>query len=411
MLHRIWLKFKGLEACILLQVDAEFTESLNIVFAHWPFQLLQTPAQNSFADITLSQGKYTISSPFMAAPEHFKDPVNTICRLVVELAWAQLRERPELLCLHGAAVEMSGRLVVLPSTRRAGKSTLSLAMMAAGMKVFTDDFLPLEVAADNVIHGLSQGIATRLRHPLPDQAGPRTKAYFDARKHVENRQYRYIAAEPGNAARIGDAAPIGALVFLEQQPGCAPDLRPIAKSEALTALVRQNFSRAMNATAILKVLAAIVEGAPAYRLSYDQVEPAIDTLRAQFDRPESWPAAAAKVDAHAPREAPAAEAQMLPANWPDLALIRRQDVSEVSLEGKRYLAGGNDRNIIYLNESAAAIWQLLSQPSTLADIVELLAAAFPEQDPARLTDDVTATLQAFAGNQLVEVADSGECHG
>ncbi|MCP5037399.1 MAG: hypothetical protein GY945_07350 [Rhodobacteraceae bacterium] len=393
-----WLKFEGLQACVSLQVDSEFITALPAVFSNWAYTLLSSEPDQVFANVDFSKNQYTIASPFMDAPEAFGDPVNTLCRLVVELAWAQLREQPDLLCLHGAAAEFNGRLVVFPSTRRAGKSTLSLGLLAAGVKIFTDDFLPLQISEQNIINGISQGISPRLRLPLPDQAGPQAKAYSQQQSYTQNRQYRYVAPKKGDAAAHGDTAPLGALVFLERKASVAPCIESLDQSEVLTALIKQNFSRAMNASAILNVLSAITTSAPAYRLIFDEVEPAVAFLRSHFDQ---WSGALATIDKHDFHRAPEPDKTPTLHNWQSLPLTRMPGVSETIVDNKRFLSGRNNSNIVFLNEGAAGIWQLLASPITQKEIVALLSAAFPAHDPAAIERDTTTTLQAFVHNQLV----------
>ncbi|MCK4713423.1 MAG: hypothetical protein KAT26_11150, partial [Marinosulfonomonas sp.] len=171
-----YLQFEGLEATVELRVDQSFRAALPTVFPNWPHKILSI-SQTGFASVTLESGKYTITSPFMEKPITFSDPANTLCALIVELAWARLRENPKHLCFHGAAVEFAGRLLIFPSTRRAGKSTLIVALAAAGKRVFTDDFLPLEIASDRQVLGVSSGIAPRLRLPVPAQIGRKAVNY------------------------------------------------------------------------------------------------------------------------------------------------------------------------------------------------------------------------------------------
>ena len=54
----------------------------------------------------------------------FRNPIDAVCDLVVDLIHAYATDNKGLLCLHCAAVEFKQGLVVFPNTYRAGKSTL-----------------------------------------------------------------------------------------------------------------------------------------------------------------------------------------------------------------------------------------------------------------------------------------------
>ena len=103
------LEFDGLNAAIELRVDEKFLQALPIVFPNWRHKILRKQPTEIFVGITLKDNKYTIDSPFMDEAKTYRDPANTLCALIVELAWARLREDDRLLCLHGAAIEFSCR--------------------------------------------------------------------------------------------------------------------------------------------------------------------------------------------------------------------------------------------------------------------------------------------------------------
>ena len=70
------------------------------------------------------------------------DRVDAACSFIVDLIRAYIAAAPSLLCLHGAAAEFAGRLVVFPTPYRSGKSTLTAYLAAAGVRVYADDILP-----------------------------------------------------------------------------------------------------------------------------------------------------------------------------------------------------------------------------------------------------------------------------
>lgn len=58
---------------------------------------------------------------------------------------------------------------------------------------------------------------------------------------------------------------------------------------------------------------------------------------------------------------------------------------------------------VYLNETAALVWQLCDSKRSVAEIVSLLKENYPESDT--IQGDVEQTLQQLADNGAVELAE------
>lgn len=396
-----YLVLEGLKAGVAIKADAAFFDALPMVFSHWPHVVASECASGVFASLERKENRYHLSSPFMTKTEAYREPVNAICAIVAELAWARLREDPSLLCLHGAAAEFSGRLVVFPATRRAGKSTLSVAMAASSIRLFTDDFLPVSIGDDGVIRGISSGISPRLRLPLPTQIGEVATAYLARRQGVSNAQYRYVTPLKNESAKFGETAPLGGVVFLDRQEDADAEIREISKAEALKTLIYQNFSRAGNAGDILAMLEFVATNLPIYSLRYDETEPAVALLLATFS---SWSAALPtyKTDTVLANEV---EDGLKPfSRYKDISIgqfEQAEGVQVVSVDGKRFLTGRNGQSIHYLNEGAALIWQILSEPASTDEAIEILMAAFPEQTRTQIEGDVLRCFKDFGKNGLL----------
>mgnify|MGYP002640452088 CR=1 FL=1 len=402
-----YLKFDGLDATVELCVDQKFADALPVVFPHWAHTIVHQDNDASFASVTLTDNEYIITSPFMDDPVSFKDPANTLCSLIVELAWARLREDTSLLCLHGAAIEFAGRLVIFPSTRRAGKSTLAVALAAAGKTIFTDDFLPLKATSDGLLSGVSSGISPRLRLPLPDQFGPVAQDYIKNRSMIQNRQYRFVTPQAGELANFGDTAPIGSLVFLERTEGAAAMMESVSEADALTALIKQNFSRAMNTAGILRMLGFITKSAPAFRLTYDDAEEAVALLETRFqDWAQAAPVFPADLDTGSFGSALESDFTPEPLNIAEGRFIHASGIEEVSSDGKRFLTGHNGKSIHFLNDGAVNLWRLLEEPTSAPEAIEMLFAVFPDHPIEDIRRDVIATFTEFAKNGLLQKADS-----
>ena len=70
------------------------------------------------------------------------------------------------------------------------------------------------------------------------------------------------------------------------------------------------------------------------------------------------------------------------------------------LDGELLLYQPETRHIAYCNASAALVWRLCDGRRTVQDIVDLLAAAYPD-DAARVSPDVDEILARLAAEGLV----------
>ena len=401
---RKYLKLKGIAQPVAISVDDRFIEALDFVFPKWPYKISDTTETSPFLSISYDDERYQLSSEHMDKPVFWNDPLNTICEMVVEVAWAQLRQDPSLLCLHGAAIEFAGRLVVFPATKRAGKSTLSVALAAAGHKIYTDDFLPVMLSEDQELLGISNGISPRLRLPVPTTFGDRANSYIANRSHIRNRQYQYVTPRDTELAVNGQTAPLGALVYLQREDLADASIQPIQKAEALRDLIVQNFSRAINAHGILLLLDFAVTNLPIYRLKYHDVDQAIDILQAKFS---DWEAPTPRVS-----EAMSKDMFGVVLDQPDPAVAinvldgqfkQKPDIFVVEADGKKFLTGRNGKSIHLLNDLAAAIWNLLAEPVSLDEAIEIVTAAFPDQTVEQVTKDVTQVFKSFAACNILEI--------
>lgn len=71
------------------------------------------------------------------------------------------------------------------------------------------------------------------------------------------------------------------------------------------------------------------------------------------------------------------------------------------LEGELLLFQPAGKIIMHGNETAVLVWQLCDGQRTMTDIVEVLAAAYPE-DAADIKRDVPELLAQFAANDAIE---------
>jgi hypothetical protein len=175
--------------------------------------------------------------------------------------------------LHASAVGIGGRCVVFPGTRGSGKSTLAAALVAAGADFVTDDYAPLEQAswrvwpvpyAPGIKHGSWRALLRRHpsldRQPVHELAGTRI---------------RYLELEPARLAPLDRGLPVAALVFPRYKPGAVLKQRRITAAEALAGLCHARSLLAREPEVLAETL-RWVEATPAYRLTYGDLDRAIE---------------------------------------------------------------------------------------------------------------------------------------
>ena len=218
-------------------------------------------------------------SRWLSKPAIFRNPVDAVCDLVVDLIHAYVANHKGLLCLHCAAVEFNQGLVVFPNTYRAGKSILSLKLVSSGERLFTDDVLPISNQG-NV--GLALGILPRLRLPLPDEITPDFVKFVTERAGPQNRRYLYVKLGLNEQAVLGTGAPIKGITILQREKNAEARLLEIEKSIVVKDMILRNFARQNPGLEIVDRLYSIVDNAECYSLRYDNLGQAVELLEDAF---------------------------------------------------------------------------------------------------------------------------------
>lgn len=396
--------YEGLDRPARLVDAARLLPTLSAVVHGWPATMDPGPPHTDpFATLRpLSSATWELDAHLGAGAKSF-DPVNAVCDFVAELSWERLRSRPDLLCLHAAAVAFGDHLVLFPSGRRSGKSTLAAALARAGHRLFSDDFVPVDIdPADGIARGLANGIAPRLRQPLPADSSGAFRTWVGADPGPANRQYKYLTGAP--LAPANTALPLGAVVVLDRRETATPPrLEAIAPEDTLSQLIVQNFARTAHAGDILRAIRALVSGLATYRLVYSGFEEAAaflaacDALRALSPAriADARPGAVAAVlpDASAPAAHPAFD--------PAVAYVQAPGFTEAAMGEDSFLADGDGSAIHRLNPGSTLIWRLVEEPMRLDDVVAVMAEVFADVEVSRLRADADRMLRDFLAARLI----------
>lgn len=381
------LSFEGLDQPVDLVDCAGLLPLLKGVLIDWPFAVRSTCADNEAAPlrVTLTPQGYLIHAPWLDKPLAYADEVDAICGLVAELLVAAVHRRPDRLCLHGAAVEYHGQLVFFPSDHRAGKSTLVTALAALGkhssVKIFADDVLTLDLESGLAV---ANGIAPRVRLPLPKFAHPAVEMFVRDHSRLSNHRYAYLVPGSEHQYGRGATAEIAALVCLQRQAGQPPSLVSCTSADMLAQLLRQNFATSPPAAKTFETLRSIVENSSRHVLHYADSSTAAELILAM-------------------------QAELLPVTTPATQsperLYRGESIYRTLIDGEGFLVNARGNAIYKLDPLAGAIWQLLEESRTMTEITMIVCQAFPDIEPLRIRDDIDCVVRDMARQGLIDDRD------
>ena len=81
---------------------------------------------------------------------------------------------------------------------------------------------------------------------------------------------------------------------------------------------------------------------------------------------------------------------------------RRADgATKREIDGEVFLIGAQNQSLFHLNALAAAIWNLLEEPLTIDEMVEIIRRAFPDMPGDAVSSDVGKLIKRLAANNLV----------
>lgn len=330
------------------------------------------------------------------------DPLNALCDMLAALAVELPLNDSRLICLHAAAVRVSGQVLVFPNVRRAGKSTLAVALSAAGHTLLGDDVVPLAFDAEGRADAVALGLAPRLRLPVPENLPSEFRAWLAGAAGVKNRQYHY--ASMPDQPRHGTRFPVSAFVILDRKEEPVP-ARIVAATadQAMDVLLYQNFSRDRHSGDVLRRIATMLSRCPVQVLTYSDLAGAVQCLETAFPGPED-PAAPGITTAAQPFRLANLQVGKAPVLTPTLALMQRPATELQRIGATTYLADADGRAIHRLDPLSAAVWDLLSEPATPEELAAILSEAFPDTGMDRIRSDLDTLLLKWAEAGLVAVA-------
>lgn len=184
-----------------------------------------------------------------------------------------------LLIVHGAGLALpDGRGLLLIAPGGAGKTTLAAALNAAGYGLLSDDVVP--VTPEGSLVALGMPICFKAGSwPVLASCWPELAAAPTIQRHGQ--AVRFLAPR---GPRLTSPLTLGLLVFPRYTPGAAPSLTPLAPEEVLRGLIEADAVIRDLTQAKLEGLARWVQSAPAYAITYPDLEAGLALVRQALPR-------------------------------------------------------------------------------------------------------------------------------
>lgn len=207
---------------------------------------------------------------------------SAVCGVHFELIDWYAAEHPRQLCLHAAGSLFPRGLVVFPALAKTGKSVLTVALAARGVRIYADDVVPVDLVTRRAV---AMGILPRLRPPLPANVSRALRAYVDAHAGLGRGDRLYVEVPDAQMVPFGETTPVKGIVLLERRATGRASIESVDPADALETLILQNFADAPPADAVLDTLHRVVAGAECRRLRYARSEDAAAVLLDAFGDP------------------------------------------------------------------------------------------------------------------------------
>lgn len=177
----------------------------------------------------------------------------------IPLSWLCNRHRMQV--VHGAAVGVGGRAVLLAGNGGSGKSTTALACALAGLDYLGDDYCAVEPAAGKV------HMVYRTAKVFP----PTLDLLPAMRARLENRDR--MATEKGVAflnpdhVRLGRSASLSAILLPRVGDARVPQVYPASRADVIKAVLPSTVGGLMGGTAVTpRMIMELARSAPAWHL-------------------------------------------------------------------------------------------------------------------------------------------------
>jgi hypothetical protein len=380
---------EGLSPLAVIADGGALLKVLEQVMLGWKMVRVGTGSSDSDVPVRIEQcpDGWRCSGVTFDKPTIFGDPVATACALLSALYKAQTFEDDTSLILHAGGVRLGDGLVLLTGHYNAGKTVFVTACAAAGLQVFSDDIIPLD---PNGPLAQAPGLGIRLRLPLPDNLQPATRAFIAEHQVAGSGRYAYLRPPRQHLACRGETASISGVVSLRRVEEGPARMTRLPPADALSETILRNFARETNARVILDTLDSVVASVPCLALTYARSEEAVALLRETFAGGSDN---IAEVQPPRDRGGKLRPARAIKSH----TRIARAPGVSVRMRGEQaFLTDARELVIFNLNATGSAVWHALAAQMTFGELAATFEAAFPGNDPADISADLSGLVDRLA---------------
>lgn len=227
----------------------------------------------------------TTSKPFLITESvvgwelHFNEHIThcpTLSDLIYDFEKALTLDiqlvRTEWLFVHGAALAIEGRCVVVAGASGAGKSSLCWSLCNAGFQYLSDELAPVDPANNSVVpypHAICLKSVAHLENALP-------------RSIVHGGSTIHVPAGDIPAPTLRGPVPLAAMIFVDSAPAKTGDelLRTASAGEAAAILYSHCLNQLAHERAGLGAVSQIVSRIPCYKLKRGSPADLVAAVRA-----------------------------------------------------------------------------------------------------------------------------------
>lgn len=188
--------------------------------------------------------------------------------------WIVATRAHQFLLCHSAVLEKNGRAVVMPADSGAGKSTLTALLMSAGWRLFSDEFAIIRIS-DLSLLPMPRALSLKNRSiELAKSLHPHA-AFTRKFDHTIKGTLAFMGAPQEAVERSQEPAALGMLLFPRYDSAVSLEVEELGRAAAFSDFVGHSMNYAALGERGFRGVSAIVEHAPALRLTYGDVDRAI----------------------------------------------------------------------------------------------------------------------------------------
>ncbi|RUT28836.1 PqqD family peptide modification chaperone [Arsenicitalea aurantiaca] len=393
------LRFAGTDRTVVFENAEPVAGALSRVLKLWPAAPAAPRGGGDDIAITGTGRAFSCTAPTLDTPYDGLTSVSAACCAIVDIARAFLEKHTDMLCLHCAAFEIGGRLVVIAGHARAGKSTLAARLAAEPVALYCDDMLPIHPASGQ---GMALGVPPRLRLPLPASASRPFRDFLAHHAGPADTRYAYLDAP--RLVPHGRTAPIGAIILLDRRVDGPAGFAAASRSETLQHLLLRNLSHERPAAELAAAMETLMTRTLNLRLFYSDLDEVAALLCDAF---RVWPRDAESLVSGAipgsplPLEENDLVERIRPGLDAQRAYRRALGIGVRAIDGELFLIDDTQQAVLHLNQLATGVWNLLEDPVSIAEATDILACAFPAMPRQIIGGDVEALFADLCAHRLI----------